>query len=119
MIPKADDAIPQEEKERMTEMGKQLEINGEAIYDTIPWIYPSEGEVKSPKVSELFKKALPYTCKDIQYTKTKETVYAIVLGKPENEVVLNGVLAGLLPQEVKDIKLLGYKKKLKYHIYEF
>lgn len=114
--PKADGTIPEEVQKRLIEMGKWLLVNGEAIYDTVPWIYPTEGEVRLGRPGEFCENELQYTAKDIRYTNKADALYAMVLGKPDSEVILNGVLAGLLPEEIKDIQILGCDEKLNYKI---
>ena len=43
--PKADGTIPQEQQDVLLAIGKWLEVNGEAIYDTRPWTKFGEGPV--------------------------------------------------------------------------
>ncbi|MHC4266612.1 MAG: alpha-L-fucosidase, partial [Planctomycetota bacterium] len=41
--PKPDGTIPEEARDLLLEMGKWLEVNGDGIYGTTPWIIASEG----------------------------------------------------------------------------
>ena len=69
--PAADGTIPVIMQERLLQMGKWLEVNGEAIYS-------SEVYTKKPQ-------------KDIFYTKKGETVYATMTKYPFGSVVLDEV----------------------------
>ena len=89
--PKADGTIPEDQREVLLGLGRWLEANGEAIYGTRPWRIASEGPTSEPSggfsVNAQFLK-LEYSAKDIRYTASKDgkTVYAILLGIPEEGV---------------------------------
>jgi alpha-L-fucosidase len=83
--PKADGTIPMDQQNVLLEMGDWLEQYGEAIYGTRPWIIFGEGPTAEPEgdhVSQEFQQ-LKYTARDIRYTSSGSTVYAILLGQPE------------------------------------
>jgi len=86
--PKADGSIPADQKKVLLGLGEWLKSNGEAIYDTRPWINAAEGPTAEPaggfKDHKKFL-SIVYTAKDIRYTCAKhgKTVYAILLGVPE------------------------------------
>ncbi|MDO6603893.1 alpha-L-fucosidase [Arenibacter palladensis] len=86
--PKADGTIPEEQLERLHEMGRWLEINGEAIYGTRYW-----------KENHQEKGHLAFTTKGTK-------LFAIALEKPVNSIVIEAT-KGWAENEVKFIKLLG------------
>ena len=46
LSPKPDGAIPAGQRDALLEMGAWLSLNGEAIYDTLPWTTHSEGDLE-------------------------------------------------------------------------
>lgn len=86
--PKADGTIPQDQREVLLGLGRWLEANGEAIYNTRPWVVAAEGPTAEPgggfRDHHKFL-ALQYSEKDIRYTASKDgtVVYAILMGTPK------------------------------------
>jgi alpha-L-fucosidase len=83
--PMADGTIPEDQRETLRGIGEWMAANGEAIYETRPWLTYGEGPTKEPSGGfqdhEEFLK-LRYGPEDVRYTQGKDgkTVYAILLG---------------------------------------
>ncbi|MDR1130271.1 MAG: alpha-L-fucosidase [Prevotellaceae bacterium] len=94
-------ALPEVQERRLTEIGKWLKINGEAVYGSRPWLVTSQDEGK------------------IRFTQSKDgqTVYAICTDFPEKELVLKSLYPGrntkvtLLGAEHIDLEWNILKKK--------
>jgi alpha-L-fucosidase len=85
-------ALPKVQENRLKEIGRWLQINGEGIYATRPWKTQVEGPVA--------------------YTRSKDNrfVYAIVKEWPGKEIVLKKT--GIQPGS--EIRMLGYKDPFKW-----
>ncbi|MDW7692447.1 alpha-L-fucosidase [Flammeovirgaceae bacterium SG7u.111] len=117
--PNPDGSIPEEMVYLLTEMGAWLDVNGDAIYKTRPWTVFGEGPTRLPegghKVEEKIK--IAYTNTDIRYTKKSDKeFYAIVMDKPEGEIVMKTLSTdiGALNSKIMNISLLGSEEKIEW-----
>ncbi|HBE43075.1 MAG TPA: alpha-L-fucosidase [Bacteroidales bacterium] len=78
--PAADGTIPVIMQQRLMEIGKWLDVNGEAIYGTRAFITSKNQENINPE-----------TNKNIFFTKKGNDVYVILLNWPKGDIILRGL----------------------------
>ncbi len=115
--PRPDGTIPEEEQEILREIGRWLEVNGEAIYGTRPWKIFGEGptNIVGGSFNDTRRKA--FTARDIRFTAKGGALYAIFLAWPEQgRVRVKSLGAGndLRPDTIERVELLGHDEPLEF-----
>lgn len=122
ITPKANGEIPLPVQQRLLEIGKWLDLNGQAIYETRPWVTFGEGptEVKQGHFTE--KHIGEFTAEDIRFSvrynedKQVKSLYAIVLDWPANGSVLIESLSKKQKAlgKIESIEMIGSDANLKW-----
>ena len=123
--PKPDGTIPEEAQERLLGLGKWMQVNSEAIYDTVPWVLYGEGPTiqEAGAFSEMGGNNYPsYKGQDVRFTIKDDVLYAIALAWPGDQIKINSLrrLEEELSiywteKDIKNIKMLGVEKELEWH----
>jgi len=111
---RGDGSIDDKEVKVVQEIGEWMAVNSDGIYDTRPWKIYGEGpstESANPLQAQGFNEGeTVFSAKEIRFTTKNGTLYAIVLGWPEDGKVVVKSLSlhnPLYPEKIKKVELLG------------
>ena len=85
--PKSDGTITEDETAVLNELGEWMSINGEGIYDTIPWKVFGEGEVNNTAGSFRDNDEKNFTSADFRFTYKNGYLYAFCM-RPDSDTFL-------------------------------
>ena len=119
---KADGTLDPTEQRVVKEIGHWMQINGESIYDTRPWVIYGEGpaaEASNPINAQGFNEGRQkYTAADIRFNKKGDKVlYVTLLGIPETDVTVTalGSKTAQNSRKIKSVTLLGSVEKVAWN----
>ena len=115
--PRSDGTIPQEAQDILLSIGKWLDVNGEAIYETRPWTVYGEGPTKVAVGHLSEGKNKDFTSEDVRFTTKGGQLYLTVLDAPKDGMVKIKSLSKnseLYPNPIQSITLLGSNEKIQW-----
>jgi alpha-L-fucosidase len=115
---RGDGTIDDDERKVVEEVGQWIAVNEEAIFSSRPWTIFGEGpamETAAALSAQGFNegKGKPFTYEDVRFTVKGNSLYAFVMGWPDDKELLIKSL-GTASQQLKGkkishVSLLGYK----------
>jgi alpha-L-fucosidase len=115
--PRADGTISEEIRWILLEIGSWLEINGDAIYDTSPFLIHGEGPTPTPvgHLSEGCQQ--PYSSQDFRFTTKGDDLYITALGWPDSgklHIKSLGLESGYYPRPINSVSMGGCVGDIKF-----
>lgn len=111
--PKLDGTITTEQTSVLLELGKWLEINGEAIYNTRPWVRWGEGDNEGTSGYMTDSNATHYTAQDIRFTINNDVLYATTLEWKDGDILIRSLAKENGDNvKIKSVSMLGSTEKI-------
>ena len=115
VAPHPDGFIPEDQAQRLREMGQWLKLNGEAIYKSRPWIKYGEGSTETLVGHLADQKFDGFGDDDIRFTMRDGQLYMIRLGATESGILSVKTLGkASYNEEIKSIELIGSDAEIKF-----
>jgi alpha-L-fucosidase len=111
----ADGTLDAASESILAEMGRWMDVNGEAIHGTRPWLTYGEGPTSvKDEYSEEVKEA--FTSRDFRITTKDGAIYVIGLDWPAEgqTIIVRSLAAGQAPDKIGSVRLLGFGGSLKW-----
>jgi alpha-L-fucosidase len=108
-----------EEMEVLEGITAWMQVNSEGIYSTRPWKIYGEGPSTRTKLETgnfNEDKQSDLTAADVRFTAKGSTVYAFIMGQPEQAAVVEafGLASPQQPGKILKVEMLGYKGDLNW-----
>ncbi len=114
--PKEDGTITDEQKSVLLELGKWLEVNGEAIYSSRPWVVASQGS-KGTSGYMTDSAESHYTADDMRFTTRDNNLYVTTLAWKEGSILVEALAKEFTSGvEIEGVEMLGSSEKIDYKL---
>jgi alpha-L-fucosidase len=115
--PTAEGTFPKESVERLKEVGEWMKVNGESVYQTENWKLYKEGrhdlEEELYDTPDVASVELPFTAKDIRFTKKGNNLYVTCLDWPEEELTIRSLGKVKSPElMITGVSMLGSEEEI-------
>ena len=119
ITPTGDGLIPREQREGLLQVGRWLKTNGEAIYETRPFVVYGEGttKLKSNIFGGVQAQGVKFTDTDFRFTVNGDNLYIIQLAAPVagKEYVIKALAQSKVSsRQIKNISVLGVEGQVKW-----
>ncbi len=119
--PKADGSFAEEDLAILRDIGKWLDINGEAIYGSKPWRFAEEGPTKETEGQFNDSGETLYTGEDFRFTAGNGCIYAICLQYPKDgKITIHSLSKSPDPNKphfhgiLRGVDILGFRENVPY-----
>jgi alpha-L-fucosidase len=110
--PTSEGLIPQPSIDRLMEVGAWMETNQEAIYGTSPWRVFHDGPQLSNEAAKAPKRSTGSPV-DIRFTAKGDSLYAICLAWPDQDVVVRALAKkGAAHKAIATVRMLGSEEAI-------
>ncbi|MBQ9553224.1 MAG: alpha-L-fucosidase [Clostridia bacterium] len=103
--PKPDGTLTAEETKVLAELGAWMRVNGEGIYDTVPYKFYKEGD-HQPKSGMFSEGGVPYDEHDFRFTYKQGVLYAFQM-KPSRHILIKSLHTDRCGTSVSGVTVLG------------
>ncbi len=121
--PKSDGTFSEKDTSILQDIGAWLAVNGEAIYNSKPWRYASEGPTAETEGQFSDASATAYTSEDFRFTAGNGCIYAACLKYPDSGSLTVHALSKSKDANkpdfhgiIRDVEILGYSEKPAFRV---
>lgn len=115
---RGDGSIDEKEVVVLEGIAEWMAINKESIFDSRPWKIFGEGpaaDASNPIKAQGFNEGrIKFSARDIRFTTNKNIVYAVVMGKPDTDIVVQHLGIASLGKKIKKVEMLGSSEKVSW-----